>query len=173
MENGLVHAYCGDGKGKTTAAMGAALRAAGREKKVLIVRFLKTDDSGEVKALAHIPKVTVLPCQKTFGFSWNMTPEQKKEAAVYYTEQFEKACALAEDYDMLIMDEIASACSLSFIKEERLLDFLEHRPPHLEVILTGREFSSQVLSYCGYVTRMVPVRHPFEQGISAREGIEY
>ena len=87
---GLIHIYCGDGKGKTTAAMGAAVRAAGRGYRVLILRLLKTDDSGEVKALSSLCGIRLLPCLRSFGFSWNMTPEQKKEAAVYYSGQLER-----------------------------------------------------------------------------------
>lgn len=87
---GLIHIYCGDGKGKTTAAIGAAIRAAGRGFRVLVLRLLKTDDSGEVNALQNIPEIHVLPCVRSFGFSWNMTPEQKEKAAVYYSEQMEK-----------------------------------------------------------------------------------
>ena len=78
---GLIHIYCGDGKGKTTAAIGAAIRAAGRGFRVLVLRLLKTDDSGEVNALQNIPEIHVLPCA-LLRFSWNMTPEQKEKAAV-------------------------------------------------------------------------------------------
>lgn len=78
---GLIHIYCGDGKGKTTAAIGAAIRAAGRGFRVLVLRLLKTDDSGEVNAIQNIPEIHVLPCVRSFGFSWNMTPEQKEKAA--------------------------------------------------------------------------------------------
>ena len=85
---GLVHIYCGDGKGKTTTAIGSAVRAAGRGMRVLIARFLKTDDSGEVLALAHVPGITLLPCDQNFGFSWEMTPAQKQAASVYYRDNF-------------------------------------------------------------------------------------
>ena len=78
-KKGYIHIYCGDGKGKTTAALGLALRAAGRNKKVLIARFLKTDDSGEVTALEQVTGVKVLPCVKAFGFYFQMTGQQKKE----------------------------------------------------------------------------------------------
>ena len=75
---GLIHIYHGDGKGKTTAAIGSAVRAAGRGKRVLIARFLKTDDSGEVTGLAHVPGITLLPCDRNFGFSWEMSAVQRK-----------------------------------------------------------------------------------------------
>ena len=87
-ETGLVQIYCGDGKGKTTAAIGAAVRAAGRGYRVLVARLLKTDDSGEVNGLVHIPGITVLPCDRNFGFSWNMTQSQRKAAALYYEHCF-------------------------------------------------------------------------------------
>ena len=92
---GYVHIYCGDGKGKTTAAVGLAVRAAGRGKKVLIARFLKTDDSGEVPVLGDIPGITVIPCKKTFGFYFQMTEEQKEEAALYYGGLFRTTAARA------------------------------------------------------------------------------
>ena len=95
MENGLVHIYCGDGKGKTTAAIGLAVRAAGRGKKVLIVRFLKTDDSGEVEILKNIPGVTVIPCEKSFGFVFQMDEEEKKQAALWYGKMLEKSLEMA------------------------------------------------------------------------------
>ena len=138
--NGLIHIYCGDGKGKTTAAIGAAIRAAGRGFRVLVLRLLKTDDSGEVNAIQNIPEIHVLPCVRSFGFSWNMTPEQKEKAAVYYSEQMEKAwkMALDQEIDMLVLDEAVGACTLGFIEEERLLELIGSKPEKLEVILTGR-----------------------------------
>ena len=95
---GYVHIYCGDGKGKTTAAIGLAVRAAGRGKKVVIARFLKTEDSGEVEVLRSIPGITVLPCEKTFGFYFQMTEEQKREAALYYGSLLERAWSMAVDF---------------------------------------------------------------------------
>ena len=110
-EPGRIHIYCGDGKGKTTAALGLALRAAGRGRKVLISRFLKTEDSGDVPVLRNIPGIEVMPCQKTFGFTFQMSLEEKEEAGLYYTEQFQKALKLAEDADLLILDEIGRGTS--------------------------------------------------------------
>ena len=157
--NGLIHIYCGDGKGKTTAAIGAAIRAAGRGFRVLVLRLLKTDDSGEVNALQNIPEIHVLPCVRSFGFSWNMTPEQKEKAAVYYSEQMEKAWKMALEtdengtpaFDLLVMDEAIGACRQGFICGP----------------------SEALLNVADYVTEMALRRHPYERGIGAREGIEY
>ena len=107
-----VHIYCGDGKGKTSAAMGLAVRAAGRGKRVLVVRFLKSDDSGEVKILGEIPGIRVKPCERCFGFFYQMTQEQKKEAGEYYDRMFHSGWeeAVRENFDMVIFDEIMAAC---------------------------------------------------------------
>ncbi len=172
---GCVHIYCGDGKGKTTAAMGLAVRAAGRGRKVLIVRFLKTDDSGEVAVLQAIPGITVVPCDRTFGFIFHMNEEQKKEAAQYFTERFRRAAeaALNDNYDMVIMDEIMASCNYGMVPEELVVEFLENRPEAMEVILTGRDPSGRLKELADYVTEMKMEKHPFTKGIAAREGIEY
>ncbi len=172
-EKGLVHIYCGDGKGKTSAAIGLAVRAAGRGKKVLISRFLKTDDSGEVMILKEIPGIIVLPCEKSFGFLFRMNEEQKKEAASYYQEQFEKTVKMAERYDLLILDEMMASISGKMVPEERVLQFLQEKPENLEVVLTGRNPSDRLKEEADYISEILAVRHPYEQGIPAREGIEY
>ena len=173
--DGLVHIYCGDGKGKTTASVGAAVRAAGSGKKVVIKRFLKNDHSGEVEVLKQIPGITVLPCTRQFGFSWKMSTQEKEEAKEYYGEELEKAwkTAWGQDADMLILDEAVGACSLGFIKEERLLELIGCKPEKLEVILTGRNPSKELLAAADYVTEMVMRAHPYTRGIPARKGIEY
>lgn len=92
--NGLVHIYCGDGKGKTTAALGLALRAAGSGVPVVIARFLKNDGSGEVGILENVPGVYLFHCERQFGFTWTMSEEQKAEAGEYFTGLFERAWEL-------------------------------------------------------------------------------
>ena len=164
----MIHIYCGDGKGKTTAAMGLAIRAAGRGKKIVIARFLKTDDSGEVPVLAAV------------GFYFRMTDQQKAEAGAYYRELLEKAFAEAarEQADMVILDEIMAALGYNLADEERLIELMEvfcpdDRREERELILTGRNPSERLLSMADYVTEMKMVRHPYEKGIMARIGIEY
>ena len=171
---GLVHIYCGDGKGKTPAAVGLAVRAAGRGKRILIARFLKTDDSGEVKVFSYIPGITLLPCEKSFGFSWNMTPQIRQEALEYYGGLFSRAWEqAASGFDMLVLDEVMAACSQGFVEEKELIFRLKSRPDKLEVVLTGRNPSKEILALGDYVTEMRCLRHPYERGIGAREGIEW
>lgn len=175
---GLIHIYCGDGKGKSTAAAGLAVRAAGRGLKVLMVRFLKTDDSGEVPVLQGIPGVTLVPCDKTFGFTFRMTPEEKKEAAAYSRQKFLNACRQAgqegkNQVDLLILDEIMAAVNTGMVSQEDVLRFLEEKPEHLEVVLTGRNPSERMVELADYVSEIRAVKHPFTEGISAREGIEF
>ena len=101
---GLVHIYCGDGKGKTSAAIGLAVRAAGSGRRVVIARFLKTDNSGEVEILKKLPEVTLIPCRKTFGFVRSMDEDTKRKCAAYNRELFSEAVKLAEDADLVVFD---------------------------------------------------------------------
>ena len=176
---GLVHIYCGDGKGKTSAAIGLAVRMAGRGNAVTIARFLKTDDSGEVPALSAIPKIHVIPCEKEFGFVFAMDEKTKKAAAEYNTELFHKAvceavkmCGPAE-CGMLVLDEIMAAMNYGMVPEDAVLEFLQNRPENLEVVLTGRDPSERIAAEADYISEMRKLRHPYEKGISARIGIEY
>lgn len=172
---GLIHLYCGDGKGKTTAATGLALRAAGAGKKVLFSQYLKQGDSAELRSLALIPGIKTLVCQKPYGFIWTMSEEEKAAARKDFSALFEEACRLAaeEKYDLLILDEIMGAISCEMVAQEAVLHFLEKRPEHLELVLTGRDPSQALQEAADYITEMRKIKHPFDRGIPAREGIEY
>lgn len=174
-EPGCVHIYCGDGKGKTTAAIGLAVRAAGRGLNVLISRFLKNDDSGEIYAMKQIPGITVLPCRRSFGFTFRMNPEEKAEAAAYYTEQFRDTARLAVDggYDLLVLDEIMAACGCALVPEQEVVHFLKHRPNGLEVVMTGRDPSEAMKAQADYISEIRMERHPYTKGIAGRKGIEF
>lgn len=172
---GRVHIYCGDGKGKTTAALGLAVRAAGRGKKVMIVRFLKNDDSGEVAVLTQIPNIQIKPCKKSYGFFYQMTESQKQEAGQYYRALFCEAWteAAEEEYDLLILDEIMAVCRYGLVSEKEVTDCLDKRPAFLEVVMTGRDPSPRLLETADYVSEIQKRRHPYDKGIPARKGIEY
>lgn len=170
---GLIHLYCGEGKGKTTAAMGLALRAAGAGKRVLLLQFLKDGTSAEIGALEKVPGVDVVPQTRTFGFSWTLSPEERREAADYYGGLLGGAAARSGSYDLLVMDEAIGACAAGFIGEAELLKFLEDKPEGLEVVLTGRDPSQAMVDRADYVTEMRKIKHPFDRGIPARPGVEY
>lgn len=176
---GLIHIYCGDGKGKTTAAIGLAVRAAGSGKKVLFTQFMKSGNSSECSVLGQIPGITHMPCTRSFGFTWNMNEEQKKEAAAYYQSFLEEVEEKAEKekFDLLIMDEFMSAYNHNFLNHEHVLRYLStghiHRPENLEIVLTGRDPKPELLELADYVTEMKKIKHPYDQGIEARKGIEW
>ncbi len=170
-----VHIYCGDGKGKTTAAVGLAVRASGCDKKVLIARFLKTDHSGEVIALGTLSGITVIPCEQSFGFFTNMTIEQKTAAGIYYSGLLDTTLKKAADesFDLLVLDEIMAVCNYGLVNEDQVLRFLADRPEKLEVVLTGRNPSERLLLQADYVSEIKKIKHPYDRGINARRGIEY
>ena len=170
---GLVHIYCGDGKGKTTAAMGLALRAAGSGKRVLLLQFLKDGTSSEFASLCHVPGIKVIPQTRTFGFSWTLSDEEKAEARDYYSGLLEEAFQQCAGFGLLVLDEALGACTAGMLDEVRLLTLLETRPDGVEVVLTGRDPSQALLDEADYVTEMRKIKHPYSRGVTAREGIEY
>ena len=175
---GLVHIYCGDGKGKTSAAIGLAVRAAGSGMRVANTRFLKTDNSGEVEILKKLPEVTLIPCRKNFGFVRSMDEETKKECADYNRTLFFEAVELAKNADLLGFFGNKAAVNYGLVPEKDILDFLENRPKKgepdgLEIVLTGRNPSESLLGAADYVSEICTRKHPFDKGIMARRGVEY
>lgn len=171
---GMVHIYEGDGKGKTTAAVGLAVRCAGNEKKVLFTQFLKDGSSGELKMLKQMKPITVFSAAEKFGFTFRMTEEQKQKAAAYYTGYFHRITEKIqeENFTLLILDEIIDACNSGMVKEEELCSFLETRPTELEVVLTGRNPSKRLAEFGDYHSKIQKIRHPFDWGVGCRYGIE-
>lgn len=170
---GLIHIYCGDGKGKTTAAVGLAVRAAGAGKHVVFTQFFKDGSSSEIKVLQGVENVQILHCNTVRGFWKRMTDEQKARASVDYTQLFSDVIRLAMDADLLVLDEIVSACNHGTIAEVAVTDFLRSKPEKLEVVLTGRNPSEHLLRLADYVTQMQKIKHPYDCGIAARKGIEF
>ena len=175
MQNsGLVHLYCGDGKGKTTAAVGLAVRHSGRGGKVVFAQFLKDGTSGECRVLAKLG-VTVLAANPVGKFSFRMTEEEKAETAAALGRTFDAATGFAvrERATLLVLDEICAAVNCGVLPEKTLTEFLESRPDSLEVVLTGRDPSENLQVHADYITEMKKRRHPFDEGVAAREGIEF
>lgn len=170
-----VQIYIGDGKGKTTAAFGLALRMSGTGKKVVIVQLLKNGDSGEITAICRLPNVSYVPVTKKFGFVFLMSEEEKKEAKAYYTGLLKVAIdtAIQERADLLVVDELIDAYGLDMIDKEEWLEFVKNRPENLEIVMTGRNPAPELLELSDYVSEVKKVKHPFDKGQPARKGIEY
>ena len=171
---GLIHLYCGGGKGKTTAAVGLTVRCAGRGNKVVFAQFLKDGTSGECRVLAKLG-VTVLAANPVGKFSFRMTEEEKAETAAALGRTFDAATGFAvrERATLLVLDEVCAAVNCGFLPEKTLTEFLESRPDSLEVVLTGRDPSENLQVHADYITEMKKRRHPFDEGVAAREGIEF
>lgn len=170
---GLLHIYCGDGKGKTTAAVGLAVRNAGAGGKVVFAQFFKDGSSSEIAVLKAIPGITVLNCTTHYGFYKRMSEETKEKARRDYTALLVTALEQAEKADLLILDEAVSAYTHEMFPREKLLEFLDSATEHLEVVLTGRNPAPELMERADYLTEMCCRRHPFEKGIPARRGIEF
>ena len=173
LEKGLVQVYTGNGKGKTTAAFGLALRAIGRGLKVYIIQFIKGGfDYGELYVVDKLPNLTL----KAFGRGEFVTEKPAEKVDVEFAEE---AMALAEEvvksgeYDIVILDEINVALSLKLIKIEKVLEVIKDKPKHVELVLTGRYAPNEIIEAADLVTEMKEVKHPFSKGFQARKGIEY
>jgi len=173
LERGLVQIYTGDGKGKTSAAFGLALRAIGRGLKVYVIQFIKGGfDYGELYVVDKLPNLKL----KAFGRGSFITekPPGKRDFQLA-----EEALTLAEgiikggEYDIVILDEINVALSLKLVKIERVLELIKNKPRHVELVLTGRRAPDEIIEAADLVTEMREIKHPFNKGCQARKGIEY
>lgn len=167
----MIHLYCGNGKGKTTAAMGLALRAAGRGERVVIAQFLKGADSGERYALAKLPQVELLPLPEQVKFTFQMDEQERLEASRRCRALLDEARERAKDCFLLVLDEACAAVNSGLLPQEELLDCLDSLT--CEIVLTGRDPAPQLLERADYITQMEPLRHPYQRGITARKGIEW
>jgi cob(I)alamin adenosyltransferase len=170
---GLVQIFTGDGKGKTTAALGTALRALGHGLKVFVAVFMKGDyPYGEWEALATFPNTTIM----RFGFRDFTDPNHVKPEE---REQAELALAAARRalvggaYDLVILDEVNVASAWKLIKTDDVVSLIKDRPAHVELILTGRRADQRLMDAADLVTECVKVKHPYDKGTLARSGIEF
>lgn len=175
MRKGLIHLCCGDGKGKTTSAVGAAIRCSGAGGKVLMFQFLKDNSSSERRILEDIDGIELLDGYYSNKFVWDMTDGEKAAASRFYSMVFNKIVKLTNEneYDMLVLDEVFDAVDCGFIPREQLTYFIDNKPCGLEVIMTGRKPYHELIERADYITYMKKIKHPFDSGIGARKMIEY
>jgi len=173
LQKGLVQVYTGEGKGKTSAAFGLALRAIGRGLKVYIIQFIKGGfDYGELYIVDKLPNIEL----KAFGRGKFVTEKPPRKEDIKHAED---ALQLAEkvvesgEYDVVILDEINVALNLNLIKIEGVLELLKNKPKHVELVLTGRYATKEIIEVADLVTEMREIKHPYNKGFQAREGIEY
>jgi len=172
MAKGYVQLYTGDGKGKTTAALGLALRSAGHKKRVFIGQFMKGQYYGELSALADIGEIDI----EQFGDAGCIRREEVTDLHRQHAEQGIKRIEeimLSGDYQMVIMDEIVVAIWFGIVDVERVLGVLKKRHEGIELILTGRRAPARLIEAADLVTEMQEIRHYYRDGVPAREGIEF
>mgnify|MGYP001500339588 CR=1 FL=1 len=166
----MVHIYYGDGKGKTSAAVGAALRAVGRGWRVGFAQFLKDGCSGECAPLAAAG-VKVYPAPNPLPFTFAMTAADCARVRAFYAARMRTIQADLPTLDMLVLDEASDAVSAGLLDEAALLALLD--APRLELILTCHSLPKTLAARADYLTEMKKHRHPYDVGVVAREGVEY
>jgi len=173
LEKGLVQVYTGDGKGKTSAAFGAALRAIGRGLKVYIIQFIKGGfDYGELYIVEKLPNLKLA----AFGrgkFVTEVSPHEEDVKLAREAFELAKKVVRSGEYDMVILDEINVALNLKLVKLNEAVQLIKNKPKHVELILTGRYAPSKIIEAADLVTEMREIKHPFTQGAKPRKGIEY
>jgi len=169
---GFIHIYTGDGKGKTTAALGLAVRAAGRGLRCRIIQFMKgATTSGETLAPAAIPNIEI----DRIGLNMiGSAPKSVEEVKTSLLPAMTAArAAIAGQFDLVVLDEIITACWAGVLAESDILSLIDEKHKTVELVLTGRGASEALIARADYVTEMVNIKHPFDSGQQARIGIEF
>lgn len=171
---GCIHLYYGSGKGKTTAAMGLAVRCAGCGKRVLIAQFLKGGPTGELASL-HKLGIPVWRSSREYGFFPFLTAEEKAALFAEQNRQLERihAALTAKEYDMIVLDELVTAAEIGAADMALVEKLFCNTPYEAELVLTGHSAPQWVTQKADYITEMKCVKHPYDKGLPAREGIEY
>lgn len=174
MEQGSIHIYYGNGKGKTTSAVGLCIRAAGAGKRILFYQFMKDNATSERKSLEQLSQVCLIDGLTEEKFSFQLTDKERMERKNFYESQWKRLMTQAreEAYDMLVCDECIYAIAAGLLDEDFVLTSLEDKPKKLEVVLTGNTPSAAMIDRADYVSEIKKVKHPFDHGQAARVGIE-
>ncbi len=174
-QKGLIHIYTGAGKGKTTAALGLAVRAAGRGIKVLFLQFLKGQDTGERYLLENVEAIDFLQINHSEKFVFQMTEAEKDDLKAEIKESWQEITENLKDsdYQLIILDELMGVITNGLLTIEEIAAALKEKAAQKEVVLTGRDAPQELIELSNYVTEMKLVKHPFQQNIPARRGIEF
>lgn len=176
MKIGLTQVYCGEGKGKTTAAVGQGIRAIGQGLCVIMIQFLKSRTSGEIETLKRLePDFKVFRFEKQPKFIFEMTEEEKEDlkSDIKNALNFSRKVLDTRECDVLILDEILGVLQNNIITKEELKQLIHSKSENVELILTGREFPSELYDDVDYISTINATKHPYNTGIPAREGIEF
>ena len=168
---GLIQVYTGDGKGKTTAALGLALRAVGQGMKVIVIQFIKGDRTcGEHLFAAQYHPFEIVQLNPGDSFAQSL---EELRSTTEQTLAFTEKTIFGGDYDVVILDEIFVAVNKGLVSTEQVLSLMSKKPEPMELILTGRGAPKKIMEQADLVTEMVAIKHPFTKGITARRGMEY
>jgi len=169
----MIHVYCGDGKGKTTAALGLILRHVGTGGRAVLAQFLKSAPTGELATLERLG-VPVYRNELPHGFFPNMSEETKAKVRELHDHTLAEVMRLARanECSLLVLDELNAALSLELVDREAVFALLDDHG-EAELVITGRDPCAELLERADYVTEMKLVKHPYEKGVKARRGIEY
>jgi cob(I)alamin adenosyltransferase len=176
-QRGLTLVYTGDGKGKTTAALGLAIRAAGRGKRVLVIQYIKSPERTYGEKITF-EKLGIEIFQMGVGFTWTKTPEEHREA-LKTAWAFTKEKVLLGGYDVVILDELNNALAIEtfpiddVLPLKEVLDLIQNRPERIHLVITGRSAKEELMACADLVTEMKPVKHYYNEGIPAVKGIEF
>lgn len=176
MDKGLIQVYCGNGKGKTTAAIGQGIRAVGHGLKVIMIQFLKGNPTGEMETLKNLePHFKLFRFERERDFFWNLSSEEKEELKIDLKNalNFARKVLDTRQCDILILDELLGAIKNKLVDEDEIIQMIENKPEDVEVVITGRVLPDNLKHLADYVSTIDDTKHPFTQGIGARKGIEY
>ena len=170
---GLVTVFTGNGKGKTTAALGLAFRALGHDMKVAVIQFIKGSwHYGELTAAKRFAGLLDFHVMGR-GFTWKSEDIDKDIKVARQAWAFARETIMADNHDMVILDELTYLVSYKMLEEGDLLGLLREKPARLHVVITGRNASPGLVEFADLVTEMVEIKHPYQQGVKAQKGIEF
>jgi cob(I)alamin adenosyltransferase len=172
LKNGLIHVYTGNGKGKTTAAIGLGVRAIGNGLKVLMIQFMKGRRYSELNALSNLKNFTVMQ----FGRDEFVSKEKPEQIDIDLAQKgltYTKEILQKNTYDVIILDEINVAVEYHLITIDDVLQLLKEKPPSLELVLTGRYASPEIIKHADIVSEILEIKHPYQKGILSRKGIDW